>query len=73
MRLPTLPARVLEVLASNRLNVRVECVGLPDMFVEHGAQDLLRLRYELDSAGILKRIKLAFPELFVGASAGDRL
>lgn len=64
---------VLEALASNRLDARVECIGLPDMFVEHGAQDLLRLRYELDSAGILKRIKLAFPELFVGASAGDRL
>ncbi len=63
---------VLELLAASKLNVRVECLGLPDMFVEHGAQDLLRLRYELDSAGILKRIRLAFPELFISASAGGR-
>ncbi len=63
---------VLELLAASKLNARVECLGLPDMFVEHGAQDLLRLRYELDSAGILKRIKLAFPELFISASAGGR-
>jgi 1-deoxy-D-xylulose-5-phosphate synthase len=64
---------VLELLAASRLNARVECVGLPDNFVEHGAQELLRLHYELDSAGIVKRVKLAFPELFARASTGGRL
>jgi len=64
---------VLELLAANRVDAKVECVGLPDNFVEHGAQDLLRLRYEMDSAGIVKRVKLAFPELFAGASTRGRL
>jgi 1-deoxy-D-xylulose-5-phosphate synthase len=64
---------VLELLAAHRVNAKVECVGLPDNFVEHGTQDLLRLRYEMDSAGIVKRVKLAFPELFAGASTRGRL
>ena len=63
---------VLELLAGSRSDAKVECVGLPDVFVEHGAQELLRLRYELDSAGIVRRVKLAFPELFVKSSAGGR-
>jgi len=63
---------VLELLAGFRSNAKAECIGLPDMFVEHGAQELLRLRYELDSTGIVRRIKLAFPELFAEASAGGR-
>ena len=64
---------VLELLAASRVDAKVECVGLPDNFVEHGSQDLLRLRYEMDSAGIVRRVKLAFPELFAGASTRGRL
>ena len=29
-------------------------LGIPDIFVEHGTQDILRKKYELDAAGILK-------------------
>jgi 1-deoxy-D-xylulose-5-phosphate synthase len=64
-----LGSAVLEYLAADKLTSRVECIGLPDSFIEHGAQDLLRLRYELDSDGIVARVRGAFPELFADASA----
>jgi len=64
---------VLEMLTQNKVTARVECMGLPDVFIEHGNQDLLRAKYELDSKGIVNRVKKAFPELFTGASTGGRV
>jgi len=32
-------------------------IGLPDKFVEHGPQDILREKYGLDSAGIIKEAR----------------
>jgi 1-deoxy-D-xylulose-5-phosphate synthase len=63
---------VLESLTSLRSTAKVECLGLPDVFIEHGAQELLRMRYELDSDGIIGRIRAAFPELFVNTPAEGR-
>ncbi|MGO8761959.1 MAG: 1-deoxy-D-xylulose-5-phosphate synthase [Desulfobaccales bacterium] len=46
---------VLELLADHDLfGVAVKRLGIPDVFVEHGTQDVLRKKYELDAAGILK-------------------
>jgi len=46
---------VLELLADRDLiGVHVKRLGIPDIFVEHGAQSVLRKKYELDAAGILK-------------------
>jgi 1-deoxy-D-xylulose-5-phosphate synthase len=46
---------VLELLADQDLfGVTVKRLGIPDIFVEHGTQDILRKKYELDAAGILK-------------------
>jgi 1-deoxy-D-xylulose-5-phosphate synthase len=46
---------VLELLADHNLfGVTVKRLGIPDVFVEHGSQDILRKKYELDTAGILK-------------------
>jgi 1-deoxy-D-xylulose-5-phosphate synthase len=46
---------VLELLADRDLfGVHVKRLGIPDIFVEHGTQDVLRKKYELDAAGILK-------------------
>ncbi len=46
---------VLELLADHDLfGVTVKRLGIPDIFVEHGTQDILRKKYELDAAGILK-------------------
>ncbi len=38
-------------------NVRVKRIGLPDKFVEHGQNTLLREKYGLDISGILKEAK----------------
>ncbi len=43
----------LEFLNSLKKNdVTVETVGLPDSFIEHGKQDLVRQLYRLDTEGI---------------------
>lgn len=64
---------VRELLGSARLDqVRVECLGLPDSFVEHGTQELLRSMFDLDADGIARRIRSSFPELFVEAFAKQR-
>ena len=38
-------------------NILVKRIGLPDEFVEHGPQDILREKYGLDSAGIIKEAR----------------
>ena len=63
---------VLELISQEKIAARVECMGLPDLFIEHGSQEFLRSKYELDAAGVVSRIKLAYPELFSRASAGGR-
>jgi len=45
---------VLELLADKGLLVPVKRLGIPDVFVEHGSQAILREKYGLDAKGILK-------------------
>jgi len=46
---------VLELLADQGLTgVAIKRLAIPDVFVEHGAPDVLRQKYGLDAAGILK-------------------
>jgi len=46
---------VLELLNDLDIeNVRINRIGLPDKFIEHGPADLLRENYGLDATGILK-------------------
>jgi 1-deoxy-D-xylulose-5-phosphate synthase len=46
---------VLELLNDRGLfGVPVKRLGIPDTFVEHGSQDILRQKFGLDAAGILK-------------------
>lgn len=62
---------VLELLGTARLaDVKVECLGLPDEFVEHGTQDFFRSVFELDAQGIAHRAKSCFPELLIKAAPG---
>jgi 1-deoxy-D-xylulose-5-phosphate synthase len=63
---------VLELLGNAKSQVRVECIGLPDQFVEHGTQELFRSMFELDAEGIARRIKRTFPEIFVEESVKQR-
>ena len=55
---------VLELVQSSGIHdVKVELIGLPDEFVEHGPQAVLRAKYNLDAEGIARRILSSFPEL----------
>jgi len=49
------------------INVRVERIGLPDRFIEHGPQELFRAMFDLDAEGIVRRVRAAFPELALEA------
>jgi len=49
---------VLELLQEMGLwGIRVKRLGIPDCFVEHGPQPLLRAKYGIDEEGILKGAK----------------
>ncbi len=57
---------VLELLAVERIDgVRVELLGIPDEFIEHGDQSIFHSRFSLDPEGIVSRVKEKFPELFM--------
>jgi len=46
---------VLEMLADNgKLNCRIKRIGIMDKFVEHGAAEILRKEYHIDSSAIVK-------------------
>jgi len=54
---------VLELFQERNLfSVQVKRLGIPDLFVEHGPQNLLREKYEIDESGIFKRAKEMFEE-----------
>jgi 1-deoxy-D-xylulose-5-phosphate synthase len=44
-------------------NVRIERLGLPDSFIEHGSLEQIRNKYDLNSNGIIRSFRAAFPEL----------
>ncbi len=48
-------ARLLQ--ESGRNDVVIKNIGIPDEFVEHGTQAILRAKYELDAEGIARQVK----------------
>ncbi len=44
-------------------DVQVVSIALPDEFIGHGSQELLRSKLDLDGSGIAQRILSSFPEL----------
>jgi 1-deoxy-D-xylulose-5-phosphate synthase len=49
---------VLECLSEQRITgFLLECIGIPDTFVEHGSQSLLRTKYGIDATGIVNAAK----------------
>ncbi|MEA2328923.1 MAG: 1-deoxy-D-xylulose-5-phosphate synthase, partial [Thermoanaerobaculia bacterium] len=48
-------------------NVLFHRIGIPDEYVHHGAQDILRAQYDLHAEGIARRVRE-----FVKAQAGER-
>jgi 1-deoxy-D-xylulose-5-phosphate synthase len=49
---------VMEVLSEEGIRVPVKRVGLPDRFLAHGTQKMLRELVGLDQEGIKKTVKL---------------
>jgi len=41
---------------SGMSNIQVRSIGIPDEFVEHGSQAILRSRYGLDAKGIVQQV-----------------
>jgi 1-deoxy-D-xylulose-5-phosphate synthase len=56
----TTVARFLQ--ESGHTDVQVKSLGVPDIFVEHGTQAILRSKYGLDASGIAKEVLAMFPE-----------
>ena len=48
---------VLEFMADHRYNVKVERIGIPDKFIDHGTTEELDRDYGLDQQGIYKTAK----------------
>jgi len=53
---------------SGRYDVQIKNIGIPDEFVEHGTQAILRARYGLDAEGIVRRILELFPDAVSNSS-----
>ena len=49
---------VLEFLADKEITgFRLKCIGIPDTFVEHGTQEVLRSKYRVDASAIFNAAK----------------
>ncbi len=47
--------------AAGMCDVPVKSIGIPDEFVEHGTQAVLRAKYGLDASGIARQVMAMFP------------
>jgi 1-deoxy-D-xylulose-5-phosphate synthase len=47
---------------SSRYDLTIKTIGIPDEFVEHGTQAVLRAKYHLDGKGIAQKVTELFPE-----------
>jgi 1-deoxy-D-xylulose-5-phosphate synthase len=57
-------SRMLESLSKSEIaGVHAHCIGIPDEFVTHGTQAILRAKYGLDRDGVVGQILTLFPEL----------
>lgn len=55
---------VLSLIHSSNIGpVTIRCIGIPNEFVEHGPQAVLRARYHLDAGGIVTQVLSGFPAL----------
>ena len=59
---------VLELFQERGLfSIQVKRLGIPDLFVEHGSQALLRGKYGIDEDGIFKGVREIFEEEWPGS------
>ena len=64
-RIGGLGTAVAELLSERGSGDGIELLrlGLPDEFVDHGTQAALRARVGLDASGILRSVRIAFPDM----------
>ena len=55
----SLASNILDLLNRSNLlsKIKVEAITLPDNFIEHGTQAILRRKYGLDAAGIVEKVQ----------------
>ncbi len=63
---------VLECLAEHNIHIPVRRIGLPDEFVEHGSQKLLRSLYGLDENGIASAVEGLVADFPMSDSSRER-
>jgi 1-deoxy-D-xylulose-5-phosphate synthase len=62
---------VLEYLsAAGRNKGNIACIALPDSFIEHGSQEILRNKFQLDAEGIADRVLDIAPRFVEGEFHG---
>ena len=55
---------VVDLLRKSSISdIQIQSIGLPDEFIEQGAQALLRTKYGLDAKGIARQLLTLFPKL----------
>jgi 1-deoxy-D-xylulose-5-phosphate synthase len=60
-----LGSAVLETLGDRDIrDVKVQCLGINDVFVEHGSQKVIRKKYGLDAEGIMRSAREMMDERF---------
>jgi 1-deoxy-D-xylulose-5-phosphate synthase len=55
-------AVAVELQKAGITDVRIDCIGMPDRFVEHGSQKIQRARYGVTAEAIVQRLLSAAPE-----------
>ena len=55
--------RVVDYVASNQIDLSVEKIALPDMYVEHGNVNILYRDAEIDAESVVERILSAVKEV----------
>jgi 1-deoxy-D-xylulose-5-phosphate synthase len=64
---------VLQLLQEGgQQDIRARCLALPDQYIEHGTQSLLRSKYGLDGPAISRRVLELFPDLIRSSCAVAR-
>ena len=59
-------------LVSDIPDIRVLRIGVPDSFIEHGTQKIIRAKYSLDTEGIVAKVESFFTELSERTASGER-
>ena len=52
--------------------IKVKNLGIPDEFIEHGTQSILRAKYKLDKDGIVGAVLAMLPTSYLSADVNRR-